>query len=133
MGKEVKEFLDMMRTDLAKALEGIPDEKPEDMMKSVSGVKESLDKVLEALNMDSDTPSPIIKAVLETQDAVRIQSEAIQKALDTIDLLTKGTAVRKARDESDEDEDDKVKSKESKADWDTFTKGLIKNGHATLK
>ena len=134
---KIEKFLADLKSTLVKSLETVPDAKPEDMMKSVFGLKGAIENITKAFDMEAEEPSPFVKLMKELKEAVGIHAQVLENVLSNIETLQKGTAVRKSIAGQDGDDEDDTKKKSGSngkdGDWTAVTKTLLKTGKAILE
>ncbi len=142
--EEMKEFFKGLSTTLAEAL-GEDDEadkaghkKPKDeetgMGKEAAA---ALKAVAEAIDL-GNAESPLVKALDGIQADLTMFREVMEKTLERLEALEKGTAVKKSLDGQDGDKDALLEKAREKAEkdgtgqWGGVMKSLLTNGKVTL-
>ena len=140
---EVKEFFKGLSASLTEALGGDDDaekarhKKPEEEMGMPKAASDALKAVSEAIDL-GNPESPLVKALDGIQADLTMFREVMEKALERLEALEKGTAVKKSLDGQDGDKDallEKAKEtveKNGTGQWGGVMKSLLTHGRVTL-
>lgn len=149
-GTELKDFFEGMTKSLTEAIAAAPAEKVEapaaeaaaspDVIKtlqeSITKMQGTVDVLAKALTPPSDgvEPGAVMKQIGEMAETLVTYGDVLEKALDRLEVIEKGTAVRKSikGDDTTDTEDSEKKAVKKNVGWGNVVNTLLKDGAVTI-